>query len=504
MQLCLGVLVMLCTYLHCPAQQRPSVTGQVSWHVPQDGGTPRDLKQVQEVGPNEFFIRAVAEEGGVRVLVHAVSRMDLICRNSSVKPVTITVRIDLSDDGKRTDYDNKPEAGMKLRDFLFIQKPAGIWQQVNGHTEKWVSIVRFTVPPGDTKVGLSPWYTYNDHLSFVKALPDSRYLKKEMIGKSDGGREHWELTITDTAVDAGQKKKIFWQAREHAYETYSSFAMEGLIPFLLSDEAAGFRKKYIITIHPMTNIDGVANGFEYRAGYDFPDPRKTSTGRLTFETADRLRADYAVAWHNWIAPRDRNVVFYTDGDKGMPTPRAWLRFTQLFPSLRTSGHRWKDEENPLKYNWQGKVLGLHNIHQYTMKQYGTRIWGWEMPWWNCTTDEVRKSGAAFGRAFLTTLDELEDGTVPMAVERRLIETKLSETVKISVKGNALVQNPVKMAAVVAEFTAPSGKLLIADAVYSGRNQWELSFNPGEEGEWSYLLRGEGVDILEHGKIKCSK
>jgi hypothetical protein len=286
-------------------------------------GTPRDLKQVQQIGPNEFFIRAVPEEGGVRVLMHAVSRMDLICRNSGAKPVTITVRIDLSDDGKRTDYDNKPEAGMKLRDFLFIQKPGGIWQQVNGYTEKWVSIVRFMVPPGDTKVGLSPWYTYNDYLSFVRDLPDRRYLKKEMIGKSDGGREHWELTITDTAVDAGQKKKIFWQAREHAYETYSSFAMEGLIPFLLSDEAAGFRKKYIITIHPMTNIDGVAQGFEYRAGYDFPDPRKTATGRLTFETADRLRADYAVAWHNWIAPRDRNVVFYTDGDKGTPTPRAW-------------------------------------------------------------------------------------------------------------------------------------------------------------------------------------
>jgi hypothetical protein len=323
MQLCMGIMVMLCTYFHSPAQQIPPAASPVSWHVPQDGGTPRDLKLVQQIGPNEFFIGAVPEEGGVRVLMHAVSRMDLICRNSGAKPVTITVRIDLSDDGKRTDYDNKPEAGMKLRDFLFIQKPGGIWQQVNGYTEKWVSIVRFMVPPGDTKVGLSPWYTYNDYLSFVRALPDRRYLKKEMIGKSDGGREHWELTITDTAVDAGQKKKIFWQAREHAYETYSSFAMEGLIPFLLSDEAAGFRKKYIITIHPMTNIDGVANGFEYRAGYDFPDPRKTATGRLTFETADRLRADYAVAWHNWIAPRDRNVVFYTDGDKGTPTPRAW-------------------------------------------------------------------------------------------------------------------------------------------------------------------------------------
>jgi hypothetical protein len=501
-QVCLGTLIVL-SYLFCPAQQISADQRTISWHVPEDGGTPRNPDQIRQVGINEFLILSAPEEGGVRVLRHAVSRMDLTCRNMSKKVVMVTLRIDLSDGGQRTDYDNKPEAGMKLRDFLFIQKPGSRWEQVGGRTEGWVSIVRFMVPPGDTKVGLSPWYTYGDYLSFVRALPDSRYLKKEMIGQSDGGREHWELTITDTAVDAAQKKKIFWQAREHAYETYSSFAMEGLIPFLLSDEAAEFRKKYIITIHPMTNIDGVANGFEYRAGYDFPDPRKTATGRLTFETADRLHADYAVAWHNWIAPRDRNVVFYTDGDKGIPTPRAWLRFTQLFPSLRTSKHRWKDEEDPLKYNWEGRTLGLHNIHQYTMKQYGTRIWGWEMPWWNCTTDQVRKSGAAFGRAFLTTLDELQEDRVPASVERKIMEASRDKTVELRVEGALSAKVPLKMAAVVGEFRSPSGKLVTADGIYTSKNEWKILFTPSEEGEWSYRLRGEGVHILEHGKLKCT-
>ena len=91
----------------------------------------------------------------------------------------------------------------------------------------------------------------------------------------------------------------------------------------------------------MTNVDGVSQGFEYRGGYDFPDPRGTATGRLTFETIDRLRPDVAVAWHNWVAPRDRSVVFFTDGENGKPTPRAWLRFTQLFPSpWRVNGRAW--------------------------------------------------------------------------------------------------------------------------------------------------------------------
>ena len=209
-----------------------------------------------------------------------------------------------------------------------------------------------------------------------------------MIGHTDGKREHWELTITDTSVAINKKEKIFWQAREHAYETFSSFAMEGLVPFLLSDKAAGFRQRYIIILHPMTNIDGVAKGFEYRAGYDFPAARGTRTGQLTFGRMDSIRPDFAVAWHNWVMPSDRNVVFCTDGDDGKATTRAWLRFTQLFPSLRQWGHRWKDEDTPEKYNWQDKAPGGNNIHSYGHRTYGTSIWGWEMPWWNITVDEA--------------------------------------------------------------------------------------------------------------------
>jgi hypothetical protein len=37
MQLCMGIMVMLCTYFHSPAQQIPPAASPVSWHVPQDG-----------------------------------------------------------------------------------------------------------------------------------------------------------------------------------------------------------------------------------------------------------------------------------------------------------------------------------------------------------------------------------------------------------------------------------------------------------------------------------
>src|SRR3954447_1899557 len=328
---------------------------EILWSIPEDGGTPRDTNRIQKIGSREFRIRSSFEEGGESVLRHAVSRVDLICHNTGAQPSPITVHLDLSGDGKRTDYDNKPEAGMKQRDFIFIQPPGQNWRQVDGTTERWFATVTFVAQPGETKLGLSPWYTCADYLHFVNELPQHPHLQKQMIGKSDAQREHWELTITDPSVPPAAKRTIFWHAREHAYETFSSYAMEGLVEFLLSDRAAGFRRRYVITLHPMTNLDGVGQGFEYRGGYDFPRPRGTATGRLTFETIDRLRPNFAVAWHNWVAPRDRNVVFYTDGEEGKPTSRAWLRFTQLFPSLHGADHRWKDEATSLRYNWEGRT-----------------------------------------------------------------------------------------------------------------------------------------------------
>jgi hypothetical protein len=123
-----------------------------------------------------------------------------------------------------------------------------------------------------------------------------------------------------------------------------------------------------------------------------------------------------------VAPRDRNVVFFTDGENGTPSPRAWLRFTQLFPSLHAAGHRWKDETTPLRYNWEGRQpLSEGNPHQYAMKEYGTRVWGWEMPWWNYSIPEARQSGASFAQAFLTTLGEIQTGSVPAATKQPGLE-----------------------------------------------------------------------------------
>ena len=477
---------------------------KITWIIPDDGGTPRDISRIVQTGPQEFNIRTSYEEGGKSPLNHAISRMDLICHNESQLTLPVTLHLDLSGDGKRTDYDRVAESGMALRDFVFVQTPGKSWQQVDGKTAGWIATVSFEAPPGDTKVGLSPWYNYSDYLNFVNTLPKYPYLKKDLIGKSEGGREQWELTITDPGVDPKEKQKIFWHTREHGYETFSSFAMESLVRFLLSDEAVEYRKQYIFILHPMTNVDGVAQGFEYRGGYDFPDPHGTNTARLLFGAMDRIQPDFAITWHNWIAPRDRNNIFYTDGENGKPTPRAWIRFSQLFPSLRFAGHRWKDEGDSLKYNWEGRSLSLYNVHQYAMKKYGTRVWGWEMSWWNYKVEDAYKAGSSFARAFLTTLGEIKTGTVPKSVSVPVFDIPRWKMHEFSATGRAHVDNPFRDGMLIGEFTSPSGNLRVIDGFYDGEDTWRLRFAPDEEGDWSYLLRGEGVEILQHGKFRCTK
>jgi hypothetical protein len=470
--------------------------------VPEDGGTPRDPGRIQRLGPAEFRIVASVEEGR-SPLTHAVSRIDVVVANSGPER-EVVLHLDLSGDGTRTNFNTSHFGGMPERDYVYMQAPGEVWRRVQGATEGWVATVRFPARQGQTKIGLSPWYTYADYLHFVSSLPAHPHLSKAMIGKSDQGREHWELTITDPAAPREGKRAVLWHAREHAYESLSSLAVEGLVSWLLSPAADKYRREYVFSIQPMVNIDGVGSGYEYRGGYDFPDPRKTASGRITFEGVARIRPQYVIAWHNWIAPRSIDVVFFTYGENGQKSRRAWDSFTQRFPSPRNVGHQWDSQRNPNEKNWYGRTnLQDNNVHQYALKHYGTSVWGWEMPWWNRDEGDplafARHMGADFGRAFLETLAELKSGT-EQVTESAPVEVRSRETHEFVVRGRSHVENPFRDASLVGEFVSPSGKAISVEGFHCGGDTWKLRFVPEEEGEYRYLLRGEGVSLFARGRL----
>ncbi|MDQ1318096.1 MAG: hypothetical protein QG588_1752, partial [Candidatus Poribacteria bacterium] len=447
---------------------------KISFYTPNDGGTPRSSERINRLSLNKFLMKASIEDGQ-NPLTHAVSRLDLVCCNNGKQAETVTLNLDLSGDGVRTNFDDNMYGDMPSRNFVYIQSPGQAWKQINGKTDGWICTVSFAIEPGETKIGLSPWYNYEDYLHFINSLPEHPHLKKEIIGSSDKGREHWELIITDPDVPIKNKRCIFIHAREHAYEAFSSYSIEGLLDYLLSDSAKDDRSHFVFVIHPMTNVDGVADGYEYRMGYDYPDPRGTASARLTFDTIDKLKPDYIVTWHNWVAPRNIDTLFYTDSQDGKATRRAWDLFTQRFPSPRAFDHRWENDDEPIKRNWVGRSLSDDNVHQYAMKHYGSQVWGWEMPWWNRDTDDARKAGFDFAKAFLATLNDLNTNQHIDNPDIVINDIPKWDMHEFELHGKSWVDNPFIQSAIIGEFISPSGKKLMVEGFYDGDDIWRVRF-----------------------------
>ncbi|MFC2087339.1 DUF5060 domain-containing protein [Bacteroidota bacterium] len=485
----------------------------IYWYAPEDGGTPRNPERIIKTSPSDFIILAAPL---MSPLPHAVSRVNLICRNESARPDTLTVKFDVSGDNTRTNFNDNQFGGMPKRDYIYIRPPGELWQRVNGYTDDWKTIVSFAAKPGETLVGLAPWYTYQDYIMYVHSLTENKYLRKRMVGRSDLGREHWMIIITDPDVPSSEKESFLWYARKHCYETFSSFSIEGIVEYLLSDEGDEARKKYVFNIIPMINIDGVAQGYEYRGGYDMPDVTTTASGRLHLQMVDETKPDYLVDWHNWGQPRDMDRFWYTYKLNGEPHRYGWDVFTQHYPSPRCTGHSWQYETEPIRVNTlvnrsTGKVRTSFNEDDpegRAMKLYGANQWGWEKPWWGRDEGDpvqnARDEGSLFCRVLLETIEILKQPIPSGYYEPSSKKLKLGESFELKVSGTLHVDNPECGAAVVGEFTNPSGETEVFEGIFEENNTWLVKFKPDAIGEWKYIIRGEGVEIFQTGIINCKK
>jgi hypothetical protein len=150
----------------------------------------------------------------------------------------------------------------------------------------------------------------------------SPYFRTESIGKTFRGRDLPLLTITDAAVPEAGKRVVWLVARQHAWETGTSWMADGAVRFLLSSdpEAARLRRTTIFKVLPMFDPDGVAegavrfnvNGYDNNRNWDAVDPK------LMPEIAAARRA--ILAWADaghpidvFIALHNTESVDYVEG-----------------------------------------------------------------------------------------------------------------------------------------------------------------------------------------------
>jgi len=98
--------------------------------------------------------------------------------------------------------------------------------------------------------------------SVIDGVKTSEFVQIENIAKTKEGRDVTLLSITDFQIPAENKINIMILALQHAGEDAGGFMAEGLIDFLVSDDAEAIiaRKYFNYMIVPMMNPDGIYNG----------------------------------------------------------------------------------------------------------------------------------------------------------------------------------------------------------------------------------------------------
>jgi hypothetical protein len=124
----------------------------------------------------------------------------------------------------------------------------------------------------------------------IEARPSVRI---ESIGRSVHGRDLPMITVTNFAAPDANKKTVWLQSRQHAWETLTSFIEEGAIKFVVSDDPAAraLRDQYVFIFTPMLDPDGCAtggvrfnaNGYDVNRHWDEVDLRNPEWLRLAPE-----------------------------------------------------------------------------------------------------------------------------------------------------------------------------------------------------------------------------
>ena len=106
----------------------------------------------------------------------------------------------------------------------------------------------------------------------------------EVIGKTVRGRDLHLVTVTDADVPDRDKVTVWLQARQHAWESGTSFVMEGALRFVTSDDpdARSLRRRVVFKFTPMVDPDGCAagqvrfnaNGYDVNRHWDEVDLRR--------------------------------------------------------------------------------------------------------------------------------------------------------------------------------------------------------------------------------------
>ncbi|MBC8871269.1 MAG: hypothetical protein H8E44_17725 [Planctomycetes bacterium] len=373
-----------------------------------DGSCPHDPAGVKQEGPDRFriFPSWRSSPGIDEEAVGRSTRLGFKVVNAGQAAASVDLWIDWQyHDAPPKDRPSfaSVDEFMSYRDFVVMRLPKSErWRTVMADVTDSVAHVRLEAPPGETEIHWHPPYNYTQSERFVDSLREHPLVKVEKIGESPEKRNLWLLRITDASPRP--KKNFLIRSRVHPYESASSYAMEGMVRWLLSDDAyaAAALREYEFYVIPMANPDGVHNGLGALTAPRGADVcfilYKPDAVNLPLKQAiDRARPDVAIDLHNW-----QNK--HTDGLLGL-YPVIRERFVRYMPDQLEFGKQWTIRDpKPLSPEAPEKEL----LRTYCERNFEAVTVTFEFPWFGRTTDDMQATGQKALWSLLRSLDPPPD------------------------------------------------------------------------------------------------
>lgn len=155
-------------------------------------------------------------------------------------------------------------------------------------TSQWIedtSTIRIHLKPTGNRVWIARQapYTHQHLKRLLDDLHSHPHFQQAVVGQTVQQRPMLLLTITNPKIADSNKKVVWLMARQHAWESGTSWVAEGALRFLLADKAAAvaIRDKFIFKVFPLADPDGVfrggvrfnANGYDLNRNWDTFDAR---------------------------------------------------------------------------------------------------------------------------------------------------------------------------------------------------------------------------------------
>jgi hypothetical protein len=174
----------------------------------------------------------------------------------------------------------------KTRPFVSYDRKS--WTPLLDSAVSWndkdsVLTIRFTPERNPVWIAHVPPYTTQNLSKLLYEIAKNPGAKIAEIGKSARGRPVYEVTVTNAAVSEKNKKVIWMIARQHAWESGTSWVVDGALRSLAGPNAsnAALLDTVIFNFLPMCDPDGVAtggvrfnvNGYDVNRNWDAVDAK---------------------------------------------------------------------------------------------------------------------------------------------------------------------------------------------------------------------------------------